>query len=95
MKNTVYRYIRNCHTCRHAKAPRNQYNNLLKLFPISTHPWTDVTLDFVVRLLCSNGYNAILMVIDQLIKDRHYISCTTNENNITAKATDYLLLNNI
>ena len=95
MKDTVYRYIRNCHTCRRAKAPRDQYNGLLKPLPIPTRPWTDVTLDFVTGLPHSNGYNAVLMVIDRLTKERHYILCTTDENGTTAEATTYLLLNNV
>ena len=35
------------------------------------------------------------MVIDWLIKERHYISCATNKNDTTTKATAYLLLNNV
>ena len=95
MKDTVYRYIRNCHTCRRAKAPRDQYNGLLKPLPIPTRPWTDVTLDFVTGLLHSNGYNAVLMVIDRLTKKSHYIPCTIDKNNTTAETTAYLLPNNI
>ena len=95
MKDTVYRYIRNCYTSRRAKAPRDQYNGLLKPLPILTHPWINVTLDFVTGLLYSNGYNAVLMVIDRLTKKRYYISCTTDKNGTTAEATAYLLLNNV
>ena len=95
MKETDYHYIRNCYTCRHAKASRDQYNGLLKPLPIFIRPWTDVTLDFVTGLLYSNGYNAVLMVIDRLTKERHYILCTTDENGTTAEATAYLLLNNV
>ena len=64
MKDTVHRYIRNCHICRRAKAPRDQYNGLLKSLPIPARPWIDVTLDFVTGLPSSNSYNAVLMVID-------------------------------
>ena len=95
MKDTVHRYIRNCHTCRHAKAPRDRYNGLLKPLPIPTRPWIDVTLDFVIGLPLSNDYNAVLMVIDRLTKERHYIPCTIDKNGTTAEATTYLLLNNI
>ena len=34
-------------------------------------------------------------MIDQLAKERYYIPCTTDENNTIAKATAYLLFNNI
>ena len=35
------------------------------------------------------------MVIDRLTKEKYYIPYTTDENVTTAKATVYLLLNNI
>ncbi len=95
MKDTVYRYIRNCHTCRHAKAPKNWYNSLLKLLSILSCPWTDIILDFVTGLPSSNGYNAVLMVVDRLTKKWHYIPYTIDENSTTAEATIYLLLNNV
>ena len=95
MKDMVHRYIRNCHTCRHAKTPRDQYNSLLKPLLIPTCPWINVTLAFVSGLLSSNSYNAVLIVIDRLTKEKHYIPCTIDENSITAEATAYTLLNNI
>ncbi len=91
----VSRYIQNCHSCRYAKAPKNQYNGLLKSLPIPSHPWTDVTLDFVIGLPISNGYNAILMVVDHLTKERHYIPCSTDENVTTTEAITQLLLQNV
>ena len=93
IKYKVHHYIRNCHTCRRTKAPRNRYNGILKSLPIPTRPWTNVIPDFLTGLSLSNGYNVVLMVIDQLTKERCYISCATNENGITAKATTYLLFN--
>ncbi len=95
IKDIVYHYIRNCHTYRHAKALRDWYNGILKPLPILTCSWIDVTLDFETELPSSNGYNAIVMVIDQLTKERHYIPCTTDENGTIAEVTAYLLLNNV
>ena len=68
---------------------------MLKPLPILIRPWTDITLDFVTGQPSSNGYNAVLMVIDQLTKERHYIPCTTDENGTTAEGTAYLLFNNV
>lgn len=46
-------------------------------------------------LLPSNGYNTVLIVIDQLTKEKYYISCTTDKNGTIAEATACLLLNNV
>ena len=51
MKQDVDRYIRNCHICRRAKAPRNCYNGTLKPLLVPERPWTDITMDFVTGLL--------------------------------------------
>ncbi len=67
----------------------------MKPLPIPTHPWTDVTLDFVTGLPLNNSHNAVLMVIDRLTKERHYIPCTTDKNDTIAEADAYLLLNNV
>ena len=95
LKKMVWRYIQNCHRCRHAKAPRDWYNGLLKPLPIPSCLWTDVTLDFVTGLSISNGYNAILIVVDRLTKERHYIPCTINKNGSTTEATAQLLFQNV
>ncbi len=89
MKDIVYHYIQNYHTYRYVKAPRNQYNVIFQPLPIPTHPWTDVILDFVMELPPSNGYNVVLIVIDQLTKEKYYIPCTTDKNSTTAEAIAY------
>ena len=88
-------YIQNCHFCRRAKAPKDWYNGLLKPLPILSYSWTDVILDFVTGLPINNGYNAILIVVDRLTKERHYILGTTDENGTIIEATAQLLLQNV
>lgn len=55
----------------------------------------DVIFDFVISLLSSISYNIVLIIIDQLTKERHYILYTTNDNSTMAKVTIYLLLDNV
>ena len=68
---------------------------MLKHLPITSRPWTDVTLDFVTGLPISNSYNAILMVVDCLTKERDYILCTMDKNGTTTEATVQLFFQNI
>ena len=96
MGKDVSRYVRSCHVCRRAKAPRDKYNGLLKPLPIPDKPWSDITLDYVTGLAKSKGqYDAILMVVDRMSKERHYIPCTCSDEETIAEATAKLLIDNV
>lgn len=43
----------------------------------------------------NNNYNVVLIIIDQLIKQRYYILYIIDKNGIIIKVITYLLLNNI
>ena len=50
-------------------------------------------MDFITGLpLSTEGYNAILTVIDRLSKERHYIPCTAGDEGTSAEETAKLLL---
>ena len=95
MKKNIDRYIRNCHVCRRAKAPRDRYNGALKPLPVSQRPWTDITMDFVTGLPECELKNVILMVVDCLAKERVYIPCLDKNEGTNAKATAKMLLHNV
>ena len=42
-------------------------------------------MNFITELLKSKGCNAILMIIDQLTKMRHYIVCKAEEERTSAE----------
>ena len=52
-------------------------------------------MDFVVGLSKSQGYDAILMVVDRLSKEKHYIPCTKDNNGTNAEATAGLFLRHV
>jgi len=49
-------------------------------------------MNFIIDLLSSEGKNIILTVICRLSKKRHYISCFTDDEEITAEKTAELML---
>ncbi len=49
-------------------------------------------MNYVIDLLNSDDNNAILTIICKLLKERHYISCFTDDEGITAEKTVKLLL---
>ena len=101
MRGKVEQYLCNCHVCKRAKVSRDAYNGLLQPLPVPERPWVDLTMDFVVGLPKSQGYNnskpydAILMVVDRLSKERHYIPCTEEDNGTSAEATAAMFLRHV
>ncbi len=49
-------------------------------------------MNFIIDLSDSYDYNAILTVICRLSKERHYISCIIDDENITAEKTAEMLI---
>jgi hypothetical protein len=94
VKQSVKRYVRNCHICRRFKASKNKYSKLLNSLSISNRSWTNIIMNFVVELLkIKDDFNAILMIINQLTKMHHYVSCIIEEKSITIEKTTRLLIN--
>ena len=82
--------------CKQAKAARDTYHSLLQPLPVLEWTWTDIIMDFIVELskckVYKQIYNAILMVIDQLSKEKYYIPCFEKDKRTSAKATADLFL---
>jgi hypothetical protein len=94
-KQSIKRYIRNCHICKRFKATRDKYFDLLNFLSISNRSWIDIIMNFVIELSESKKFNAILMIINRLTKMHHYISCTTTEEDTNAEKIVRLLINHV
>ncbi len=92
MQKTVDQYIQNCYVCQWSKASRDKSNDLLQSLSISEQRWQNIVMNFIINLSDSYNYNAILTVICRLLKERHYISCITDDEDITVKKTAEMLL---
>jgi hypothetical protein len=55
-------------------------------------PWDTISVDFIVELPESHGYNAIMCVVDSLTKRAHFILTHTT---INAEGTALLFLKEI
>ncbi|KAH0606467.1 uncharacterized protein H6S33_004128 [Morchella sextelata] len=80
MRNYIARYVWNCHTCQRSKP--NTYGKLrvLRLLPIPEQRWQEVSMDFINGLPESEGYDAIMVIVDRLTKRRHFQPCNTTVN---------------
>ncbi len=65
---------------------------MLQSLFISEQRWQDIAMNFIINLSDSYNYNAILTVICRLSKERHYISCIIDDENITAEKTAEMLI---
>ncbi len=92
MRKTIDRNIWNCYVCQRSKTSRDKLNDLLQLLSISEQRWQDITMNFIINLSDLYDYNAILTVICRLLKERHYISCIIDDENITAEKTAEMLI---
>jgi hypothetical protein len=94
-KQSVKRYIRNCHICKRFKITRDKYSDLLNFLFISDRSWTNIIMNFVTELSKSKDFNAIMMIINRLTKIHHYISCTTAEEDTNAEKIARLLISHV
>ena len=58
--------------------PRNAPFGELHPLPIPAGPWQSVSMDFIVELPPSDGYDAIYVCVDRLTKMAHFIPTTSN-----------------
>ncbi|KAJ3473840.1 hypothetical protein NLI96_g12795 [Meripilus lineatus] len=77
MKKDVVRFCVTCDVCQKTK-PSN-FNRYGKLSPhsILSQPYESVSLDLIVNLPWSEGFNAILVTVDRLTKHAQFIPTTT------------------
>ena len=67
----VARYVPGCVKCQKSKADRHSRQTKLVPMPIGECSCEEIAMDFVEELPESEGFNAILVVIDRFIKVHH------------------------
>jgi hypothetical protein len=92
MREFVNEYIRTCDTCARNKTPHHRRHGQLQPLPIPSGPWKSVSMDFVVQLPPSQGYDAIYVCVDRFTKMVHF---SPTNSNITAEGTAELYLRNV
>src|SRR5260370_29261120 len=73
LRHMVGDYIRSCTSCAHTKAMRHKPYSLLKQLPIPGQPWESILMDFIEQLPVSEGFTAILVIVDRLTKQSLFI----------------------
>src|SRR5258708_6678486 len=73
LRRMVGDYIRSCTSCARTKAMHHKPYGLLKQLPIPSQPWESISMDFIEQLPMSEGFTAILVIVDRLTKQSLFI----------------------
>src|SRR5260221_11175609 len=89
LRQMVKDYVASCATCAHAKSPRHKPYGKLKQLPIPSRPWSSILMDFIEQLPDSEGFSAILVIVDHLTKQAIFIP---SHNMVNAPQVAWLFL---
>src|SRR5215471_7608257 len=73
IRTFVKDYCKSCTNCVRSKAPRHKPYGFLKQLPIPERPWNSISMDFIEKLPKSDGFTAILVIVDRLSKQGIFI----------------------
>jgi hypothetical protein len=92
MSHYIGIYMKHCDLCNWTKVQRQQ--PMGELHPLETPdaPWDTISIDFIVKLPESHGYDAIMCVVDSLTKCTHFIPTHTTINAVTSALGESVLL---
>ncbi|KAK3517178.1 hypothetical protein QTP70_000771 [Hemibagrus guttatus] len=62
-------YVRQCPTCAQARTSRQHLEGLLVPLSVPRRPWSHLSVDFLTDLPDSGGFTAVMVVVDQFLKN--------------------------
>ena len=91
MRQDIYDHVDKCDVCQRNKSPRHKPFGLLQPLPIPSRPWSSISMDMIVKLPKSKGFDSILVVVCRLTKQAHFIPC--NESMSALDLADLYITN--
>lgn len=85
-------FVNACPVCSKSKPSQKAPAGYLHPLSVPHRPWSHISLDFVTGLPTSNGYTAIMSVVDRFSKMAHFIPLAKLPS---AKETAMLMLQNV
>jgi len=92
LKEDAKEYVKTCFTCQQNRVVNKKQAGLLRPLPILERPWESVSMDFMVSLPPSRGFDAIMVVVDRFSKMAHFIP---TKKSATAQETGRLFFTHV
>jgi hypothetical protein len=73
LKDSAEEYVKTCLTCQQNRTLNKKQAGLLQPLPIPEGPWESVSMDFMVSLPPSRGFDTIMVMMDRFSKMAHFI----------------------
>ncbi|QRV91972.1 Transposon Tf2-12 polyprotein [Ceratobasidium sp. AG-Ba] len=77
LKKSVNSYVSNCESCIRNKHSNKLPPGLLNPIELPSRPWDHINYDLITGLPESEGFDAILMVVDRMLRMVHFIPTTS------------------
>ena len=92
MWKLVKEFVTTCDICSRSKIPKHRPYRLLRPLEIPKKPWTSISMDFIVDLPPSKGFDSIFVVVDRLTKMAHFVPYNKT---VTGEETARLFIDNV
>ena len=92
LKKSVKEYVRHCLSCSRNKPSTSKPTGLLLPLKVPEAPWLSISVDFIIDRPLSNGFNAIMVVVDRFTKWAEFFPCLKT---ITAKEASNIFLKEV
>ena len=74
MSRYIGKYVSSCDMCLQTKSAHQLLTGQLHPLPIPDAPWDTISVNFIVELPESNRKDAIMVVVDSVTKQSHFVS---------------------
>lgn len=75
LRDTIERYIANCHACKRSTVPRDKAPGMLHPLPVPQRPWQHLSMDYKSFPVDKHGYDCLFVVMDRFSKQSVSIPC--------------------
>ena len=92
MRKDIDEFVDSCIICQKAKTSRKRIFGKLMPLPVASGPWKSISMDFIVKLPLSKGFDSIMVIVDRFSKMCILVPC---RETIDAVQMAELLLKNV